>query len=206
MEYFRKIKLDRTKPWLIVGKGPTFKKIYKIQKDFNIFGLNHVAKIIDCDITHFIDIDVLDLDIIKHSKILLCPWHLHENSKIMWKTLPYHINNESFFSIADKKLYWYNCSTWKKSHYYPYYAPLQRVHVSDTIKVQFFSAEAAFQILGMLGVKKVYSLGIDGGVNYAKDFVKLLLAPFKNTRKTFDDQFQMIEATLKQFNMEWEKL
>ncbi len=201
MEYFRKIKLDCTKPWLIVGKGPTFKKIYKIQKDFNIFGLNHVAKIIDCDISHFIDIDILDVDIIEHSKILLCPYHLHENSKVMFKTLPYHINDNVIFSIAKDKLYWYNCSTWKKSHFIP-----NKVNKQDIIKVRFFSAEAAFQILGMLGVKKVYSLGIDGGVNYAKDFVKLFLAPFQNKRKNFDDQFQMIEATLKQFNMEWEKL
>ena len=201
MEYFRKIKLDDTKPWLIVGKGPSFKKIYEIQKDYNIFGLNHVAKIINCDILHFIDIDVLDVDIIKHSKILLCPWHLHENSKVMWKTLPYHIDNESLFSIADKKLYWYNCSTWKKGHYLP-----DQVNKNDIVKVRFFSGEAAFQILGMLGVKKVYSLGIDGGSNYAQDFRKLGLLPFKNRQETFDMQIKNIEHTLVQFDMEWEKL
>lgn len=201
MEYFRKIKYDCTKPWLIAGKGPSFKKIYDLKSDFNIFGLNHVACLIKCDIIHFIDIDVLTLDIIKNSKNILCPYHLHENNKVIWKTLLYHIDNESVFSIANKKLYWYNCSTWKKGHYLP-----DKVNKKDVVKVRFFSAEAAFQILGMLGEKRVYSLGIDGGNSYAQDFRKIGLIPFRNTRKTFDDQNKMIEATLQQFNMTWEKL
>jgi len=201
MEYFRKIKYDITKPWLILGKGPSFKNYFKLEGDFNIFGLNHVANLIKCDIAHFIDIDVLNIPLINNSKNILCSWHLHENSKVMRKTLPYIIKNESMFSIADKKIYWYNCSTWKRGPYLP-----PEVTRQDIVKVCFFSAEIAFQILGMLGIKKVYSLGIDGGSTYAKQFLNLGLIPFKNRRNGFDDQFKMIEATLQQFNMQWEKL
>lgn len=200
MEYFRKIKLDQTKPWLIVGKGPSFRKIYTFKNDFNIFGLNHVACIIKCDITHFIDLNILNLIIIKNSKNLLCPWHPHENNKVQFKTLPHYVKNEDVYEIADKKLYWYNCSTWKSSAYMPPNIG------TEIVKVRFFSAEAAFQILGMLGIKKVYSLGVDGGNSYAKDFRDLGLLPLNNQRKTFDNQFPMIQETLKQFDMEWERL
>jgi len=200
MEYFRKLKQDCTKPWLILGKGPSFKKIWTIKRDFNIFGLNHVANLIKCDITHIIDIDVLNLEIIKNSKNILCPWHLHEDSKVMWKALPYHIKHDNYFGACQSKIYWYNCSTWKRGHYLP--VGIQK----EIIKVRYFSVEAAFQILGMLGIKKVYSLGIDGGRAYARDFIKLGLMPFRNNRETFDEQFPMIETTLKQFKMEWESL
>ena len=203
MEYFRKIKYDITKPWLILGKGPSFKKYFELKDDFNIFGLNHVGNLVKCDICHFIDIDVLNGTMINNSKNLLCPWHMHENSKVMWKTLPHAIKYDPIFSIAEShknNIYWYNCSTWKKGHYFP------PITWNEVIQVRFFSAEAAFQILGMLGVKRVYSLGIDGGYAYAKPFLDLGITPFSNTRKTFDDQFKMIEATLQQFDMVWEQL
>lgn len=200
MEYFRKIKYDPTIPWLILGKGPSFKKIHTFKHDFNLFGLNHVAKLIKCEITHLIDVDVLDIDIFQNSDNILCPWHMHENSKVMWKTLPHLVKTDPQYATANKKLYWYNCSTWKKGSYLP------NGIKKEIVKVSFFSAEAAFQILGMLGIKKVYSLGIDGGGAYARDFIKLGLMPFRNNRATFDDQFKMIQKTLNQFNMEWEPL
>ncbi len=207
MEYFRKIKYDITKPWLILGKGPSFKKIFTIDyENYNIFGLNHVGNLIKCDICHFIDIDILNGTIINNSKNLLCPWHMHENSKVMWKTLSYAIKYNPMFSIAESlknNIYWYNCSTWKGQHFTQQSI---RIIKPEIIKVRYFSAEAAFQILGMLGIKKVYSLGIDGGYAYAKDFIELGIIPFSNKRKTFDDQFKMIEATLQQFNMKWERL
>lgn len=201
MEYFRKIKYDITKPWLILGKGPSFSKIDKIKNQYNIFGLNHVADLIKCTITHFIDLDVINFRIIQNSQNILCPWHPHINNKVQFKTLSYHIKNDNLFSIANKKLFWYNCSTWKRGHYI---TPITRG--GEVVKVRYFSAEAAFQILGMLGIRKVYSLGIDGGGCYAKEFIQLGLMPFKNNRETFDDQFKMIDLTLQQYNMEWEKL
>ncbi len=202
MEYFRKIKYNITKPWLILGKGPTFKK-YKnsLSEEYNIFGLNHVACLVKCDIVHFIDADVLTRAIFVNSDNILCPWHLHENNKVMWKTLPHLIKNEVLFGACQSKIYWYNCSTWKRGHYI---TPMTKRE--EVVKVRYFSAEAAFQILGMLGIKKVYSLGIDGGGAYAVAFIKLGLMPFRNQRETFDEQFEMIDKTLKQFNMTWEKL
>ena len=198
MEYFRKIKYDHTKPWLILGKGPSFKKYSELKGDFNVFGLNHVACLVKCDITHFIDADVLTTAIFVNSNNILCPWHLHENNKVMWKTLPHLIKTETAFGSCQSKIYWYNCSTWKKGPY----LPVRR----EIVKVRYFSAEAAFQILGMLGEKKVYSLGIDGGGSYAVEFIKLGLMPFRNHRETFDEQFEMIDKTLKKLNMTWERL
>ncbi len=197
MEYFRKIEYDHTKPWLILGKGPSFKKYFKLEGEFNIFGLNHVAELVKCDITHFIDEDVISLKIIKNSKNILCPWHLHQNSNVKFKTLQYNIDNDPIFGGCQNKIYWYNCSTWKN---YP------NGSIAEIVKVKYFSAEIAFQILGLLGEKKVYSLGIDGGNKYAEKFSKMGLIPFKNRRNGFDDQFKMIEDTLNQFNMVWERL
>ena len=69
------------KPWLIVGKGPTFDSIHKVNlHDYNVLGLNHVMYRIPCLLGHAIDYDVFTMS----ERNLLCrhivtPWEPHIN-------------------------------------------------------------------------------------------------------------------------------
>ena len=62
------------------------------------------------------------------------------------------------------------------------------------VEARFFSAEAAFDLLGATGVREIRSLGIDGGRAYSPAFKDLegttMLA---NTKPTFDIQFEELE-------------
>lgn len=185
------------KPWLIVGKGPSFIKVYDdlTLSDYNVFGLNHVAKIIPTFLTSVIDLEVLDSDIISKSENIIIPWHPHTCFRPAKPGLGVLKDGNALlkFLIKENKLYWYNLSTWKGYHNNHPTFPI--------ITTKFFSAEAAFQILGYLGVKKVFSVGLDGGKTYAQDFYDLNLKPLTNTQPDFDRQFRMIDRTLKQFNI-----
>lgn len=185
------------KPWLIVGKGPSFIKIYDdiIPAKYNIFGLNHVAKLIPTFLTSVIDIEVLDNDIISKSQNIIMPWHPHtcfSPSSRCLHALAKYDNALLRFLDEEGKLYWYNLSTWKAEPNAP---------VFPIIMTKFFSAEAAFQILGNLGVKEVFSVGLDGGKLYAQDFYDLKLKPLTNTQPDFDRQFTQIDKTLKKFGL-----
>ena len=65
------------------------------------------------------------------------------------------------------------------------------------VKVRYFSADAALNLLATAGAKTVRSLGVDGGQTYSQDFNdlkdKTLLA---NGRSTFNKQFEAIAAII----------
>lgn len=58
---FNKIK-TYNKPWLIIGKGPSFDKLKDINiEDFYSFSLNNsITKLNKVDIAHLIDFDVFE--------------------------------------------------------------------------------------------------------------------------------------------------
>jgi hypothetical protein len=48
------------KPWLVLGKGPTFARRDEFPLgDFNLLGLNNVVDTMAVDIAHIIDLDVV---------------------------------------------------------------------------------------------------------------------------------------------------
>jgi hypothetical protein len=65
------------------------------------------------------------------------------------------------------------------------------------VRVKFFSAVAALNLLTEAGVRTIRSLGIDGGATYSQEFTdlkdKTLLA---NRRTSFDRQFEEIARTI----------
>lgn len=169
------IKID--KPWLLLGKGPSFSRVWDLDlSQYYTLGLNHVSLILSCDICSLVDIDVLSLSI--QTQALFVPVHPHYQFRARAKILAY----EDIFPHCDpKKVFVYNLSTWKQNHeeHYP------------IINARYFSSEAAISILRLLGVKlqNIYALGIDGGQQYAQEFLDLGLQPLTNGRKTFSDQF-----------------
>lgn len=192
MKPFFECKIPNDKPWLILGKGPSYSRIQFLKlEEVYIFGLNHVADLIKCNIAHAIDIDAVTPGFLKADNVLI-PWHPHIGNLPSKQTLLELVESNEILEQLDKerKLLTYNCSTYKKSRIIPN---------SPKVKTRFFSAEAAFRLLAMSGVKFIFSAGIDGGSEYAEEFQHL--KPLTNGRKRFDKQFAEIENTITQFGL-----
>lgn len=193
MKPFFQVTIPKDKPWLIVGKGPSYSRIKYVKlAEVYIFGLNHVANVLDCDFAHAIDIDAVGEGFLR-AKYTIMPWHPHIGNLPSKETLLELVEtNEILEQInKEKRLFTYNCSTYKKSRVIP---------DSPKVKTRFFSAEAAFRLLAMAGVKFIFSAGIDGGSEYADEFKHL--KPLTNGRKRFDKQFAEIENTIAQFGIQ----
>ncbi|MFO0390723.1 MAG: hypothetical protein ACK548_02590, partial [Planctomycetota bacterium] len=69
------------KPWLLVGKGPTFARRGEFDLDaYHCIGLNHVVRELPVDVAHVIDVDVLPAiadALPRNAQWLLMPRHPH---------------------------------------------------------------------------------------------------------------------------------
>jgi Glycosyl transferase family 8 len=179
------------KPWLLLGKGPSFGKFESIDSGkYFICTLNHVIREVKSDLAHIIDIDVIEdceNEIYSNAKTLVLPYHPHVKNKPSGKTIYNFIQEIPVLKKMEHegRLAWCNLSTGN--------ADID----SPVIKVKFFSAEAALNVLATCGAKTVRSLGIDGGNQYNHQFddlrKKTLLA---NGHESFDKQFKGIAETV----------
>lgn len=189
------------KPWLVLGKGPTFARHTEFDlSEFNLLALNDVVRELGVDVAHAIDIDVA----------ARCAEALRTNCR--WLVMPRHPHVdfdptprrlEDFFDEypvlreldAQGRLVWYNLSNSKP------------VGDAPSITARFFSVEAAFDLLGAVGVREVRSLGIDGGRGYSSAFEDLEnVTMLANTRTTFDEQFGEIARIVAKHGMEYAPL
>ncbi len=189
------------KPWLLLGKGPTFSRIgdFDLHR-YNLFALNHVVRELAVDVAHAIDLDVA----------ATCADALRENAR--WLLMPRrpHVDFgptdallEDFFDDVpvlreldeQGRLVWYNLANGPP------------VGAAPVVHTRFFSAEAALDILGHVGVKTVRSLGIDGGRGYSSTFEDLeQTTMLANTRLSFDDQFGEIAAIVSRHGLDYAPL
>jgi len=210
----------KTKPWLVVGKGPSYELIRTVDTaDFFLFTLNHVIKNHPgSEISHMIDFDVfLECadDIYRNARHVVMPMHPHFAFKATPKTLSDLIKENETLAKLDRegRLFWYN-------HTKKYF---RRKNVSGLVQtllnrdparipeekfplatIGFFSAEAPFQLLGMNGITDIVSVGVDGGSAYAPGFSdKTLLA---NGHSSFNDQAPLIARSINRFNINYEPL
>lgn len=190
------------KPWLVLGKGPTFARRYEIDlEQYNTIALNHVVREQCVDVAHIIDIDVVEAcgdALVHNSTWLLMPRHPHVNCIASdylelsdWvKLIPALAEVES-----RGKLIQYSFS----------HEPTSEDHW--TIGARYFSSEAALGILGRMGIKTVRSLGIDGGRNYSGAFADLnnqtLLL---NGQRDFDLQFNQLHEIAQHFKIDFQPL
>lgn len=189
---------SRTKQCCVIGKGETYSKVQTTNlSEYQTIGLNHVAEMIPVDFAHCIDLDVLSTPFVQNCKYAILPYHPHINFKVSPRTLSELIHENDFLQELDNsgKLLWYNCSTWKGFPQNPSF---------PVIDAKFFSSEAVFNIVARLGIKEIYSLGIDGGNNYAEVFKHL--TPLQNGRNSFDDQFPRLKKVCKEFQLDWIQL
>jgi len=75
------------------------------------------------------------------------------------------------------------------------------------IEVEYFSSEAALDVLGHLGARSVRSLGVDGGRRYSAAFADLDGSTrLLNGQPLFDRQFERIARIARRHGIDWSPL
>lgn len=184
------------RPWLLVGKGPSFSHRGELDLDtFNVVSLNHVVNEIDVCIAHMADLDVVAAcadRLAEHCQWLLMPRQPHVDNRPCGRRLEALFDELPILRRLDQehRLVWYNLDT----------AP--PIDDSPVIEVLHFSSEPVLDILGRLGAREVFTLGIDGGSSYSTTFAHLseqtLLA---NGRPNFDVQFFSLDRIAKKHDI-----
>jgi len=138
-----------------------------------------------------IDLDVVDAcgeALLHQAGHVVLPWYPHVANAPGARPLPDLLGTHSILRrlAAERRLLWYDLRTAPRRH-----GP------GPVVDASFFSAEAAVSLLALAGVRRVRSLGVDGGAGYSADFEDLadrtLLA---NGQPGFDLQFQGIARTI----------
>lgn len=192
-DWFRAEPANLEKPWLVLGKGPSFSKLHTFTiSDYHGFALNHVVRELPARVAHIIDLDVVESvadALLANAQVVVMPWIPHVRNNPGAQTLEAHAQtNATLRTLASQgRLLWYNASTAK-----------ERARAgSPVVGVRYFSAEAALGLLAQAGVTRIRSLGIDGGTTYSDRFLdlskKTLLA---NGRDSFQSQFPAIAELL----------
>jgi hypothetical protein len=191
-EWFQSGSIDLKQPWLILGKGPSFTKWKEFDlSQYRTMSLNHAVRERPVTVAHMIDHDVVAAcgeRILRNAEFLVLPWFPHVNNRPGRRSLEELSQVDPLLRRMDEegRLLWYNHSR----------APHQHGD-SPVVRVKFFSAVAALNLLGQAGVQTIRSLGIDGGATYSEEFSdlkdKTLLA---NSRSSFDRQFEEIARTI----------
>lgn len=191
-EWFIASGIDPLQPWLILGKGPSFAARHDYDlKRYHTISLNHVVREEQVTIAHIIDFDVVDAcgeALIDNAQAVVLPWVPHVNHRPGVKNLAELAQTHPLLRRMNDqgRLLWYNHSKAR-----------QRNGESPVVRVKFFSAVAALNLLVLAGVRTIRSLGVDGGAEYSNEFDdlkdKTLLA---NSRSSFDRQFEEIAHTV----------
>lgn len=152
-------------------------------------------------VAHVIDLDVVDTcgDALLHQAgHVVLPWYPHTANAPGSKSLSGLLETNPVLRrlAAERRLLWYDLRT----------AP-RRYGPGPVVEATYFSAEAAVSLLAMAGVRRVRSLGVDGGQAYSGEFADLhghtLLA---NGQPTFDLQFRGIARTIVQTGLDFAPL
>lgn len=178
-----------TKPWLIIGKGPTFDLLDKVDlSKYHVIGLNHVMYKVDCLLGHAIDFDVIKTSsIVPRCLHVVTPWEPHINNSPGGKSALSLFNDPDI--VAKNPVLWYNSSRSAKL----------MIKSGPVIRVKGFSAVAAVNLLSAAGVKEVFTLGVDGGTKYSSQFDESTL--LANGQSSFDCQAAEFKYSRKKFNI-----
>ena len=188
------------RPWLLLGKGPSFSRRDEFPLgDYNLLGLNNVVGELPLDVAHMIDIDVVDAvadRLEENCRWLVMPRRPHVDFEPSDRLLEDFVAEKPVLRRLEEegRLVWYNAAS-------PRWPP---VGDSRPVQVRNFSSEAALEILGRMGVRRVRSLGIDGGQTYGREFADL--KQLLNGRPSFDAQFREIEDTVRRHDMDYDPL
>lgn len=142
-------------------------------------------------VAHMIDFEVVNgcgEALLNNAQVVVLPWFPH----VLNRPGPHHLaalaeTHPLLRRLNEQgRLLWYNHSKARQLN-----------GDSPVVRVRFFSAVAAVNLLAQAGVRQIRSLGIDGGATYSQEFDdlrdKTLLA---NSRSSFDRQFEEIARTI----------
>jgi hypothetical protein len=194
--------VDPARPWLILGKGPSFAQRARFDlSGYALLSLNHAVREQPVQLAHMIDLDVVTAcgaALLSHAEYVVLPWYPHvqnaPGARSLDELAPDH---ELLRRLAEHgRLLWYDLST----------AP-RRYGPGPVVQATYFSAEAALNLLALAGARVVRSLGVDGGAGYSTHFEDLarrtLLA---NGQPAFDLQFAGIARTILQTGLDFAPL
>jgi len=193
------IKPFQTKPWLIIGKGPTYTKLNEVNlTEYNTLSLNHVVRELKVNVAHIIDIDVVEAcadKLLTNCDWLIMPRRPHVScrpSEIL--TLEDWKNSIPVLRELDQagKLVVYDLMFGETAH------------GDSQIEVNYFSSEAALGILARLGIKTIRSIGVDGGRKYSNTFCDLdNETNLANGQPSFDLQFEKLEKIADNYQIDY---
>lgn len=190
-----------SRPWLIVGKGPSLDGCSaacreSLAIEHNVLTLNHACHAVPPTIAHFADMEAFD-DCVSTSRLLLLPPSAWPHFCLPWwphvRSRPgrVHLGDRAAGDAgsvcalsllhANGRLCSYNSTVASN---------LPRNRDLPEIRVRYFSAVAAFNILARAGCKRIVTLGVDGGTAYAGEFDGA--TRLANGRDSFDIQFSEI--------------
>lgn len=206
-ELFREFPRLMNRPWIILGKGPSFsdRDHFDLSNSgllgYNRLTLNHaISEVGAAEVAHFIDMEAFDAcrESVGKAGAVVMPWIPHVDFRPGKRTLVDWVRHHAKLQqlSAEGRLYFYNLST----------ARGRRCGAYLVITAKYFSAEAAVGLLAVAGIKTVFSLGVDGGSTYAKEFTQAGMVPLLNGQKAFDKQFWTIDAVAKKHRMTFTRL
>lgn len=198
-EWFDRGERQQDRPWLILGKGPSFGLRGRVDRSaYSTISLNHVVAEQPVFISHIIDMDVVDdcrHVLAENAEWLLMPFHPHVHWRASGLSLKDFVPTVPVLEDFDRRgrLLWYNLHTGPSKGGHP-------------VARGTFSASVLVDLLGRLGVKEVRSLGVDGGNQYSVQFSHLVDKTLMvNGHRSFDVQFLEIESTMERYSMNYEK-
>lgn len=205
----------RDKPWLILGKGPSFAR--RVDYDlsaYDLLGLNHVCREQKVRLAHIIDFDVVDQvgeALLTQAEYVVMPWrpHVRREGDLLapLRSSPTKLSPAPLDQLArshpilgrlwaEGRLLWYNLGSASEPE-----------GASPVIRVQFFSVEAALGLLAAAGARRARSLGIDGGASYSQAFDDLKgTALLANGRTSFDAQFASLARIIMSTSIDYAPL
>lgn len=198
LDFFKDYKWDKC-PFLILGKGPSFRDTTEEERDtYNIISLNHACRGSYADIAHIIDMDVVDNlgeSLLDDCIYLVMPYQPHLGYR-PWKDLTLDDLSQKQPTLIKLReagrLFGYNLSTWT-----------QPWNDSPMVDAVYFSAEAAVSLIANLGCKKIKTLGIDGGKEQSPLFSDL---PNINSWRGYDLQWKGIRRSIKEYGLNYSPL
>jgi hypothetical protein len=175
----------RSRPWLILGKGPSFDRRGEFDlSGYELLALNHAVRELPVTAAHAIDIDVVQAcgeAIERNARVLAMPWFPHENNAPGTRSLEDWAREiPALGRLAGAgRLLWYDLRTARERH-----------GDRPVVQAWAFSAEAALSLLGLAGARRVRSLGVDGGTAYSPRFADAQATKLNNRQASFDAQFR----------------
>lgn len=189
------------KPWLILGKGPSFSRRSEFDlSEFNLLSLNHAVLEERVDVAHIVDVSVVEdcADaLLQNSRFVLMPRHPHIAYAASSARLEDFVPHVPSLQELDRqgRLVWYNAATGDSEG------------SSPVIDLRYFSSEAALSILGHLGARVVRSLGVDGSRSYSASFQTLSAANLlRNGRSSFNAQFSRLDGIAERHRIDYRPL